>query len=79
MGIEFDIEEKFDIEKEFDVEIEFDIGIEFDIEKKLFEELFDFRYWKGTIWFWKRIWYRGRAHHKSVRNEWPQWASVESH
>ena len=23
---------------------EFDIGIEFDIEKKLFEELFDFRY-----------------------------------
>ena len=44
MGIEFDIEEKFDIEKEFDVEIEFDIGIEFDSEKKLFEELFDFRY-----------------------------------
>ena len=28
------------------------------------------------IQFQKRIWYRERTHDKSVRNEWPQWASV---
>ena len=33
-------------------------------------------YQKGTIQFRKRVRYRKRPDHKSLRNEWPQWASV---
>ena len=50
------------MKKEFDIEKEFDIQIEFDVKK----ELFDFENE-----------YRERTNHKSVRNEWPQWASVK--
>ena len=47
----------------FDIEKKFDIGIEFDIEKELcdFENEFDIE---------------NETHYNSVRNEWPQWASV---